>query len=110
MNPRKKSKLRYRFIKLFTVIQVKILTLLCGIYKINVNYVSSGEGNYKKWLGPSWTPEWDRPGTIISNHVSYWDYIIYLLLFSPGFVAKDTQYYKKIVGKFLRAIDSEFLT
>ena len=108
--PRKRSKLRYRIIRLFTIIQVKLLSLLCGIYKMNVSYVEGKEGNYSKWLGPNWKAEWTRPGTIISNHVSYWDYIIYLLIFQPSFVAKDVQYDQPVVGKFLRAIDSEFLS
>jgi len=31
---------------------------ISGMFWYNLEYVSSGEGNYKKWLGPEWKPEW----------------------------------------------------
>ena len=47
------------------------------------------EQDYKKWLGPDWTPKWEGSASLIANHISgYMDVVASLMLFFPAFVGK----------------------
>lgn len=39
--------------------------------------------DYKKWLGPSWTPTYDGAGIHISNHMSGYDPMIHWAVQAP---------------------------
>ena len=75
---------------------------------MNIEYVETGEGDYSKWLGPDWKPEWSGAGTIISNHVSYMDILICLVIFFPSFTAKASVKGYPGVGQIATAIDCLF--
>ena len=50
--------------------------LVGGLFWVKYEYVSTEEGDYSKWLGPDWKPEWSGASTIVSNHVSWLDICI----------------------------------
>ena len=54
--------------------------LVGGLCWVKVEYVSTGEGDYSKWLGKDWKPKWKRAGTIVSNHVCWMDIVMSLAL------------------------------
>ena len=43
--------------------------------------------DYSEYLGPDWKPEWDRPVTLVSNHVSFLDICFIIYWKFPVFVA-----------------------
>ena len=55
-NPQNISPLRKRIIKAGTFVIVRCSAFSAGLAWVNVEYVSTGEGDYKKWLGPDWKP------------------------------------------------------
>lgn len=74
-----------------------------------MEYVSTGEGDYKKWLGPNWKPEWQGAGTLISNHVCWMDIVLTLSIFHPSFVSKASVKKYPGIGLIAQAIDCLFL-
>uniref|UniRef100_A0A7S3CKT5 Phospholipid/glycerol acyltransferase domain-containing protein n=1 Tax=Strombidium rassoulzadegani TaxID=1082188 RepID=A0A7S3CKT5_9SPIT len=80
-----------------------------GVYKVEIDYVSTGEGDYRKWLGPDWKPQWEKTGTLVLNHVSFMDILFSLVYFFPSFVSKDSVKNYPMVGNIAIAIDSLFL-
>mmetsp|Transcript_22453 Transcript_22453/g.34735 ORF Transcript_22453/g.34735 Transcript_22453/m.34735 type:complete len:88 (-) Transcript_22453:546-809(-) len=76
--------------KRITFILTRIAAYVAGIMWIDIEYVSEGEGNYKKWLGPDWEPRWERTGAVISNHHCWMDTMLGLYTFFPSFVAKQS--------------------
>ena len=71
-----------------TYICCRMHTFVGGLFWVKSEYVSTGEGDYRKWLGPDWKPEWNGASTIVSNHVSWMDIIITIAYFHPSCVAK----------------------
>ena len=59
---------------------------LYGFVWVNVEYVH--DADYKKWLGPDWTPKWTGAGTIVANHVCWLDIVTLYGYFMPAFVSK----------------------
>mmetsp|Transcript_5650 Transcript_5650/g.8936 ORF Transcript_5650/g.8936 Transcript_5650/m.8936 type:complete len:139 (+) Transcript_5650:392-808(+) len=76
---------------------------------IKTDYVSTGEGDYRKWLGPDWKPQWEGSGTIVSNHVCWADILLALVVFFPSFVSKSSVKKYPFVGAIACVIDSVFL-
>lgn len=66
------------------------MVLIGGLVWVDYEYVSTGEGDYSKWLGPDWKPTWTNAGTIISNHVCWMDIVVCLHKFWPSFVSKES--------------------
>ena len=95
-------------IKVGVAIITRPLIFFCGLYWINVDYVSTGEGDYSKWLGPDWKPDWSNPSTIVSNHVSWFDIIVALVYFCPSFVSKNSVKKYPGVGRIAIAIECVF--
>lgn len=52
-----------------------VLLIMGGLVWYDLERISTGEGDYSKWLGPTWKPEWEGSGTIVSNHVCWIDII-----------------------------------
>lgn len=84
------------------------ILFLLGLYHIKVDYVSTGEGDYTKWLGPDWQPSWENPSTIVSNHVSWMDILVALIFFCPSFLSKKSVRQYPGVGRIAVAIDCVF--
>mmetsp|Transcript_16442 Transcript_16442/g.27893 ORF Transcript_16442/g.27893 Transcript_16442/m.27893 type:complete len:219 (-) Transcript_16442:634-1290(-) len=87
----------------------RAVAFVSGIGLIKVEYVSSGEGDYSKWLGEDWEPEWTGASTLISNHVSWLDYFVALSIFKISFFAKKPSENKVLEGTFCQSIDCLFL-
>lgn len=86
----------------------RLQLLLAGLVWLKVEYVSSGEGDYSKWLGPEWKPQWEGAGTLICNHVSWMDIASCLAIHFPSFVAKSSVKSYPFIGKIAIAIDCFF--
>jgi len=71
--------------------------------------VSTGEGDYTKWLGPEWKPEWTGAGTIVSNHVSWMDIVASTAYFNVSFVGKKSVRNVPGLGKIGSAFDCIFV-
>ena len=80
-----------------------------GLVWYDVERVSTGEGDYRKWLGPTWKPEWEGSGTIVSNHVGWMDIIFLSYLFVPSYVSKASVRNYPGIGKVAIATDCVFL-
>ena len=52
-------------------VATRLHALFGGLVWIDIEHVSTGEGDYKKWLGPDWKPEWQGAGAIVANHHSF---------------------------------------
>lgn len=87
----------------------RLLAFTVGVGSIKVEYVSSDEGDYSKFLGSDWQPEWSDPSTIVCNHVSWLDYLITYSLFKPSYLAKHQTLSSFLAGPFCKAIDCLFL-
>jgi len=59
----------------------RLHALIGGLYWVTFDYVSTEEGDYRKWLGPDWKPEWTGASTIVSNHVCWMDIVVSLAYF-----------------------------
>ena len=70
--------------------------------------MSTGEGDYSKWLGPDWKPSWSGAGTIVSNHVCWMDICIALHMFWPAFLSKKSVKSYPGIGRVAQAVDSVF--
>eukprot|EP00356_Strombidium_inclinatum_P008205 CAMPEP_0170491306 /NCGR_PEP_ID=MMETSP0208-20121228/10760_1 /TAXON_ID=197538 /ORGANISM="Strombidium inclinatum, Strain S3" /LENGTH=326 /DNA_ID=CAMNT_0010766859 /DNA_START=84 /DNA_END=1064 /DNA_ORIENTATION=+ len=44
--------------------------------------------DYSKYLGPDWEMDFDSPGTVVSNHVSWGDIIFHMIRQPPAFIGK----------------------
>ena len=82
---------------------------LGGLYWSKIEYVSTGEGDYRKWLGKDWKPEWKGSGTIVANHVCWMDICYTLAYFFPSFVSKKEVRNIPGIGLIAMAIDCVFL-
>ena len=83
--------------------------LMGSLLWVKVEYVSTGEGDYRKWLGPDWKPKWKGVGTIVSNHVCWMDIVMSRGLLQPSFVSKKSVASYPGVGTIAKAIDCVFL-
>jgi Acyltransferase len=83
--------------------------ILFGLVYYEKEFISTGEGDYSKWLGPDWKPQFDHAGAVIMNHVCFMDILIGLVHFFPSFVAKRSIKSYPFVGSVARAIDCVFL-
>ena len=72
---------------------------------MNVEYVSTGEGDYKRWLGPDWKPTFEGASTIVSNHVCHMDILLVMSVLFPSFMAKASIRNFPFVGYIAVAID-----
>ena len=86
-----------------------VLLLMGGLVWYNIERVSTGEGDYRKWLGPDWKPEWEGSGTIVSNHVCWFDIILMQHLYVYSFVCKASVRNYFGIGKCAIATDCLFL-
>ena len=84
------SKTRKFFIRYMGFFCVRLFALQGGCYWVNLEYVSTGEGDYKKWLGPDWKPQWTGAGTIVANHVCWLDILVSMAYFFPSFLSKKS--------------------
>lgn len=80
-----------------------------GLVYFRVERVSTGEGDYSKWLGPDWKPEWTGAGTIVSNHTSFIDICIMIVTFWPAFLAKVSLKKIYVVGDIATAMGSFYI-
>ena len=71
-----------------TAVCCRFHAFIGGLYWVKYDYVSTGEGDYTKWLGPDWKPEWTGASTIVSNHVSWMEIMISKAYFNVSFVGK----------------------
>lgn len=71
--------------------------------------MSTGEGDYSKWLGKEWKPTWKRAGTIVSNHVCWMDIVMAMAYFLPAFLSKKSVASYPGIGSIAKATDCVFL-
>lgn len=86
----------------------RAILFVLGLFWIKLDYVSTGEGDYSRWLGPDWKPSWDNPSTIVSNHISWMDILVGLIYFCPSFLSKNSVRQYPGVGRIAIAIDCVF--
>ena len=103
------SKRRKWWINRFISNSAYFQLVMGGLVWYKVEQVSTDEGDYKKWLGPDWKPEWEGCGTMVSNHVCWMDIVMLLGYYSPSFVSKVSVKDYPGVGKIAIAIDCVFL-
>ena len=109
LDKEKLSPLRWKIVKWASMTCAKITLILGGGVWVNKQHVSTEEGNYSKWLGPDWKPEWEGAGTIVSNHISWMDILVFLSEYCPSFISKmDVKNYY-MIGHFAKAIGSFFV-
>jgi 1-acyl-sn-glycerol-3-phosphate acyltransferase len=92
-----------------TFICCRLHAFIGGLYWAKYDYVSTEEGDYTKWLGPDWKPEWTGASTIVSNHVCWMDIVVSLAYFKASFVSKKSVRDMPGIGKIASAIDCLFL-
>mgnify|MGYP001105420165 CR=1 FL=1 len=64
----------------------RLIEFLCSITARNVIFMMSGfhieeirpKVDYTKYLGPDWEPEYERPGSIVSNHQCWLDIMMHM--------------------------------
>ena len=83
--------------------------LMGGLIWKNVEYIQTNEGDYSKWLGPDWKPQWSRAGTIVSNHVCWMDISLAMHLFWPSFISKASVKKFPVVGTIATAIGTLYV-
>lgn len=88
---------------------MRLIAFVGGLYWVQYEYVSTGEGDYKKWLGPDWKPQWTGASTIVSNHVSWMDIMVSMAYFKPSFVSKKSIRDIPVVGKLTAAFDTIYV-
>ena len=86
---------------------VRLQCLLAGVYSFKVEYVSTDEGDYRKWLGPDWKPEFEGASTLVSNHVCHMDILLAMSVFFPSFISKESVRNIPFVGYIAVAIDCQ---
>lgn len=84
---------------------------ILGVLYTKIEYVSApgSEGDYSKWLGPDWKPEWENPGAVIMNHTCFIDILFGMVVFFPSFVSKKSVKAYPFVGNIATALDCVFL-
>jgi len=80
-----------------------------GLWYIKVEYVKTGEGDYSKWLGPDWKPEFDGASAIVPNHVCWMDICSVISLVFPRFIGKTSVKNYPIIGSIGVAMNSFFI-
>ena len=100
---------RRKMLMIFTSIQSYFACFLAGVIWFDVDYVSTGEGDYSKWLGPDWEPKWEKSGALIFNHTSFMDIIIGIKYFFPSFVSKASVNKYPFIRRMAPFTDSVFL-
>ena len=103
------SKSRRKLARALGYLHCRFHMLLFGVVWINVDYISTGEGDYSSLLGPDWKPQWDNAGAIIMNHVCFMDILFGLVQFFPSFVSKKSVQRYPFVGSIATALDCVFL-
>mmetsp|Transcript_27362 Transcript_27362/g.41615 ORF Transcript_27362/g.41615 Transcript_27362/m.41615 type:complete len:127 (-) Transcript_27362:517-897(-) len=61
--------------------------LICRILGFRLEAHRATYADYSEWLGPDWKAEWDRPVTLVGNHVSFLDILFSVNMWCPVFVA-----------------------
>lgn len=102
--------IRKKLLGTITFICCRWHAFIGGLYWVKLEYVSTGEGNYKKWLGPDWKPEWTGASTIVSNHVCWMEIVLALAYFKASFVGKESIRDMPGIGKIGVAIDCLFIS
>ena len=64
---------------------------------------------YKKYLGPDWTPSYENPSTIISNHVSYLDIAMLMCRYLPSWCSDDQVERMPLIGTLARRAGTMYL-
>jgi len=64
---------------------------------------------YKKYLGPDWTADYEKCGSIVSNHSSWMDILIHMLRKQPSHVSEASVRKIPGVGKIAEAVGCLFL-
>lgn len=64
---------------------------------------------YKKYLGPDWTADYEKCGSIVSNHSSWMDILIHMTRQPPSHVSKASVRKIPGVGKIAEAVGCLFL-
>ena len=59
------GKKKKRLLGMVTYLCCRLHAFNGGLYWIEYEYVSTGEGDYRKWLGPDWKPQWSGASTIV---------------------------------------------
>ena len=100
---------RRKLMRMISNFLTRFSCFIAGIVWIDVDYVAAGEGDYSKWLGPDWKPEWNRAGAVILNHHCWMDILLGIYLFFPSFVAKKSTKEYPFVRKMAPLTDSIFI-
>jgi len=87
----------------------RIASLCYGLVWINIERVSTGEGDYSRFLGPDWRPTWEGAGTIVSNHCSFLDIGSLEYAFFTSFVSKKEVKNWPLIGKCAVCYDCIFV-
>jgi len=103
------SRTRYLLISTVGRVAARLHCAIASLWWFSPEYVSEGEGDYKKWLGPDWKPQWTGTGTIVANHVCWMDICMSMYVFFPSFLGKKSIKSYPFIGKISMAVDSFFV-
>ena len=80
---------------------------LCGMY----TYTTFKDVDYSYYLGPNYKEKMSSKttSTVVSNHVSWLDAIVFGRRFMPAMAPKDTMKHVPLVNTFAIAIGSLFI-
>ena len=82
-----------------------ILLMMSGVH---VNQPKK-KVDYSRYLGPEWKPNYERPGTVISNHQSFMDIICHMYCQPPSHVSKASVLNIPFVGPLAEAVACLFI-
>jgi 1-acyl-sn-glycerol-3-phosphate acyltransferase len=60
----------------------------CGSSVFSVTYIRKPNVSYKKYLGPDWTPSYDKFSTVVANHCCWLDSMVMMCKYPTSFIAK----------------------
>lgn len=71
----------------FAHIAGRIFALLLGVVWLKTE---RPKVDWRKYLGPDWVATYDKPSTLVSNHSSMVDALLFIWLYMPSFLAKKS--------------------
>jgi len=87
-------------------VTMQLCGLICFILGFSFEHERATFADYSEWLGPDWKAEWNRPVTLISNHVSFMDILLVIYWKFPVFVAATRAKHIPGVGAVTDALDT----
>ena len=96
----------YRVIKAVLQFYCYIGLKLVGFTSLTT---SKSDIDYKKYLGPDWTPEWEGASTLVCNHTSWIDILVAVYFHYPSFASRASARNIPLLGDIMVAMSTIFI-